>query len=430
MTEGATSYRFNVDPLSFIRVPRRIPIDAFLSRFPRSSEARDLLIYIHIPFCASKCLFCDWVARVPTAKLVGRQEVRAEYVRALRRQIEIVGPRLTDLGYHPRFVYWGGGTPSRLEAKEILAIARSLARSFDLTDVEEHSLEASPDTLSRAKLEAMRVAGVNRLSIGVQSFSDDELKRLARVHDGEGASRAVRLAADFFENLNIDLIIGTPGQTDEELSHTLRETTRSPATHVSAYIFRRNERTVINDQVTRCVRVPIEEDAVVERYNRTRESLVREGLGEYATCYFAKSPQHRFRAEEYYFQFGGDYVGLGAGAQSLLHRHYAAIDDPNFTWYLDDPISFSLCFPCSADSLISGIRKWFGAAMTTACGIRFDTFRNTLGFDFSNLEHTDVFRSLLEEYEAAGGEFVRTTSALALSRKTRSDAYVRVTCRS
>ena len=127
------------------------PISAteVLSRATKELEGvddKDLLIYIHVPFCNSKCTFCDWVSDIPVAELRSGPSTRNDYGQALCQQIRFFGPRLMDMGYTPRLIYWGGGTPSKLEAAKTAEVITALRDSFDLSRVEEHTVEVSPES--------------------------------------------------------------------------------------------------------------------------------------------------------------------------------------------------------------------------------------------------------------------------------------------
>jgi len=140
-------------------------IEAVVRREPR----RSLAIYLHVPFCASKCHFCDWVVDVPVARLRSTEDDRRGYVDALCRQIRYYGPLLTGLGYRPAVMYWGGGTPTRLNPSEMRAIAAAIDDGFDRSELVQWSMETTPNDLTADKLVAMRELGVNRVSVGAQS---------------------------------------------------------------------------------------------------------------------------------------------------------------------------------------------------------------------------------------------------------------------
>ncbi|MDQ3274146.1 MAG: radical SAM protein [Actinomycetota bacterium] len=140
---------------------------------------RPLLVYLNVPFCNSKCHFCDWVAQVPVRdlRLTPVSSGRVRYLRAVGEQIHALAPRLRDAGYRPRIVYWGGGTASILTVAEIEALFGALSTAVDLSDVVEATIEGSPESLDLEKLRLLRRLGFNRISIGVQSLDNERLHR-------------------------------------------------------------------------------------------------------------------------------------------------------------------------------------------------------------------------------------------------------------
>ena len=182
----------------------------------RSRKTKSLLLYLHVPFCSSKCHFCDWVVGYDTNDLVNTGDLRSRYVDALCTQIRSYGPRLRALGYTATHIYWGGGTPTRLAPEQLARIHGALAEAFDLSTVTEHTAECSPETVTRAHLDALMERGLNRASVGVQSFADPILRRMGRAHDAGQAERAIALFKDAgLKNFNIDLIAGMMGETTE-----------------------------------------------------------------------------------------------------------------------------------------------------------------------------------------------------------------------
>src|SRR4051794_24348708 len=202
----------------------------------RDEANKDLAIYVHIPFCASKCHFCDWVVDVPTKRLRSGPAQRQDYVAAVASQIRLYGPQLTRIGYRPKVMYWGGGTPTRLEPDEMRPLKEALDSSFDLSGLEQWSMETTPNDLTADKLEAMVEMGVDRISIGVQSFNPDQLRRAGRAHPAPDSIEAVaRLRAAGIDNFNMDLISGFPGESLASFEETLEQAIALDPPHISVY---------------------------------------------------------------------------------------------------------------------------------------------------------------------------------------------------
>lgn len=273
------------------------------------SGLKALGIYIHIPFCLRKCLYCDFLSG--PADL----EVQERYVQALCR--EICEESGAYKGYQVETVFLGGGTPSLLKGEQIFRILETLYGSFHMAEVCEISMEMNPGTADWEKMTAFRKAGINRLSIGLQSACDEELKALGRIHNSDDFFHAYRMAGEAgFTNINVDLMTGIPGQTPESCRDTLWKVVNlvpSPV-HISAYRLIVEEGTPFYENTPS---LPGEEQ---ERYlfEMTRDFLRQQGYQRYEISNYAK---HGFacRHNQIYWR-RGSYAGFGTGAASLIEN--------------------------------------------------------------------------------------------------------------
>ncbi len=224
------------------------------SSIPTSSADRRLLmIYVHIPFCTSKCHFCDWVQPIPTSELLlkPRDSLRQRYIAALVREIRARGATLTAAGYVPYVMYWGGGTASSLDAGESELVMSAIADSFELDSLAEATIECSPETISLEKLRHFRQLGFDRFSSGVQSLHPLRLKQLGRAHDPNQARTPVAWARDAgFEHVNIDLMCGFPDETTAEVEGSVESALALPLTQLSVYAFRPTPGTLIRRRMS------------------------------------------------------------------------------------------------------------------------------------------------------------------------------------
>lgn len=255
-------------------------------------------LYIHIPFCRRKCRYCDFYS------LGGRQEVPDEYIRAVKREISR-RPQLKC-----RTVYFGGGTPSLLSANQVKEILSCL----DIMPGAEITLEANPESLTCEKRAGYRQAGVNRLSLGVQTVYDRSLKTLGRLHSAAGAGAAFRRAKQAgFENISGDLMLGLDNYTAAEMLDTIDFLKERGAVHISAYMlkvekgteFYRNPPAHLSD-----------EDRLADFYLLAREKLEKEGYHQYEISNFALDGFHS-RHNMIYWRLE-DYLGIGPGAHSCI----------------------------------------------------------------------------------------------------------------
>lgn len=269
-------------------------------------RSRGLGLYVHIPFCVSKCAYCDFVS------YPGLDALHGAYVEAVRAEIA-ASPRTAA-----RTIYFGGGTPTVLGAEALAGLLDALKRRFDVDPGAEITCEANPDTVDEAKLAALRVAGFNRMSLGVQSFEDDVLSSLGRAHDAAAGRRAVVAARGAgFENVSIDLIFGTPGETVASWRRTLREAVALAPDHISAYCLTVEPGTVLAERIAAGDVPAPDEDLAAEMMEAAARTLGANGYEHYEISNFAKEGRRCVHNEECWMY--RDYLGFGAGAHSKLN---------------------------------------------------------------------------------------------------------------
>ncbi|GAB4359417.1 MAG: radical SAM family heme chaperone HemW [Immundisolibacter sp.] len=263
-------------------------------------------MYVHLPWCVRKCPYCDFNSHVAGAALP-----QAAYIDALLRDLEADLPRVW--GRPVISVFLGGGTPSLFEPAVIDRLLSELRARLPLLAGAEITLEANPGTLDTARLEGFREAGVNRLSLGVQSFDDACLKALGRIHDAAAARRAVQVArACGFERLNLDLMFGLPGQDVDQALRDLDTALAAEPGHLSWYQLTVEPNTVFYSQPPP-LPAPERLEAI---YEAGLARLAAAGYRRYEVSAYAR-PGHGCRHNVNYWQFG-DYLGIGAGAHGKL----------------------------------------------------------------------------------------------------------------
>ncbi len=261
-------------------------------------------LYIHIPFCRSRCTYCAFNTSA------GLEALIPAYADALCAEIR-AAPSVPA-----RTVYFGGGTPSLLPPDTLARILEGLRGHFPLSLEAEITLEANPGTVDRAYLQAVQELGVNRLSLGVQSVHLDELRLLGRRHIWEEAVAAVEAArAAGLENVNLDLIYGLPGQTLPRWQETLEAALALEPDHLSLYALTLEEGTPLQERVARGEIPPPDDDAAAEMYEWAEARLARAGYVHYELSNWARSERHICRHNLTYW-YNEPYLGLGAGAAS------------------------------------------------------------------------------------------------------------------
>ncbi len=269
-------------------------------------------LYIHLPFCKHRCAYCDFATKAVRSDAPEIDEYIDHLIRELRRHA-----KEGDLA-HIKTVYLGGGTPSYVGQKRLSSLLYALGISMNLTPDVECSMEANPESLTPALIRDIYALGVNRLSIGVQSFDDGLLKTMDRVHDAARAEQAVREAQERFDNVSIDLMCGIPGQTPDMFLADLRRAVELDVTHVSVYPLTIEEGTPFQRMV---------ESGQMEEVNEEHEALMMgmapnelgpAGFTRYEVASYAKEG-YECRHNKAYWT-GLPYVGLGTSAVSMTQN--------------------------------------------------------------------------------------------------------------
>ncbi|KAF0220901.1 MAG: oxygen-independent coproporphyrinogen III [Geobacteraceae bacterium] len=268
-------------------------------------------LYIHFPFCLQKCLYCDFNS------VADAQVVPGEYVAAVVHEMELLAERLPVLSTAPT-LYFGGGTPSLMEADLVERVVDTAARLYGLQPDAEITIEANPGTLTRGKLADYRSACVNRLSLGVQSFDDRMLTRLGRIHTSRQALESFAAARNAgFANIGIDLIHSLPGETPAMWQDDLNKAVALETEHISAYGLSVEEGTPFHALERSGELMLPDEDAALLMFQQTTEFLESAGFEHYEISNFAR-PGFRSRHNQVYWQ-RGNYLGFGAGAHSFMN---------------------------------------------------------------------------------------------------------------
>ncbi|MFM9108075.1 MAG: radical SAM family heme chaperone HemW [Chloroflexota bacterium] len=268
-------------------------------------------LYLHIPFCAHICPYCDFNT------YAGQEGLIPRYVEALSREIVRQSGRLA--GREIASVFLGGGTPSLLAPRHVSALIEAVRAAGNLTPDAEITLEANPNGVGPGEFAGWREAGVNRLSIGIQTFSQRGLRRLGRLHEAADARRAIDLArAAGFASVSADFIFGWPGQQPADWEQDLAEIAATESLdHVSLYSLIVEPGTPMADAVARNVLAVPDDDAAAELYERAIERLASAGWIHYEVANWARHPAAMSRHNRLYWR-NGDFVGAGAGAHGTV----------------------------------------------------------------------------------------------------------------
>jgi oxygen-independent coproporphyrinogen-3 oxidase len=362
-------------------------------------------LYIHIPFCTKRCIYCDFVSGIYDP---GKA---ALYLEALKKEISGI-----SAGCPLDTIYIGGGTPTALSSDALSDLVSHVFNHFQCADAYEATIEANPGTVNREKLTALRTAGINRISIGVQSFHNKELTLLGRTHSSEEAERAVLLAHDAgFENTGIDLLYGIPGQDSQNWKKSIEKTVDLGPRHISAYELTAARGTVLDGllkggQSGGTFNLPHEEETI-EMYTYAVDSLTSSGYIHYEISNFAR-PGFLCRHNLNYWD-RGEYYGAGLGAHSFAgnRRFHNTTDLDEYLKAISESGSAAAEFElitgekALSEAIFLGLRK--------TGGINLNAVSTALGTDIAST-HLDLIHEL---QQANLVDFDIKTSQLRLTRK-------------
>lgn len=371
-------------------------------------------IYFHIPFCKQACHYCDFhfstnfrtINRLVSAM---KQELVLQFNYVDQEPIETI--------------YFGGGTPSAISPKyisELIALAR---KSFQVSPTAEISLETNPDDLTRANLEVWQKAGVNRLSVGVQSFYDDHLKWMNRAHDSQQAITGLKLAQELgITNITMDLIYGIPNMSMDQWKHNLHTFFDLGLPHLSAYGLTIESQTHLGHLV-RNNKVKVEKDAMYNaQFEQLMTSAKAEGFDHYEISNFGKPGFYSVHNTSYWF--GKKYVGIGPSAHSYngVNRQWNVASNKKY----EDGIS-AQNIPAELEvlSLNDQYNEYILTRLRTKWGVDIDQIKGQFGTAFQN-----NLMQLISPYEASGhvlkkqNSFVLSTTGKFLADKISSDLFI------
>ena len=262
-------------------------------------------IYIHTPFCKSKCAYCNFFSLASESKI-------NDYVEALKKEIVL---RKNYLGETVKTIYFGGGTPSLLSVKNIEEILDLLNKNYEIISSPEITLEINPDTIDREKMSSLKQMGINRMSVGIQSFDDEDLRYLGRRHDSRHAMQVLEdLKHTDFEKITLDLIYGMPTLTEDKWNKNLDIFFSTGITHLSAYALTVEPKTILGQRIEKGELQSVSEEETIRHYNILVERTKENDFEHYEISNFAKEG---FRSQHNSIYWRDEkYLGLGPSAHS------------------------------------------------------------------------------------------------------------------
>lgn len=344
---------------------------------------------MHIPYCAKKCNYCDFKS------YAGQLDSTPAYFSVLQQELLEKAEDAKD--YEVDSIFIGGGTPSLVDPHYIAQIMKTIQENYAVADDCETTIEANPGTLSREKCRIYREAGINRISLGLQSTNDEELRVLGRIHTFQDYLKAVNMAVEAgFSNISTDLIFGVPGQTAESFSETLRKVLALPVTHISAYSLIVEEGTPFYDMDEKGQLNLPEETEERKMYWRGRELLQAHGFNQYEISNFAKAGYASRHNEKYWT--GEPYLGFGVAAHSYFN---------GWRFWNPDTISDYLTAekPAGKEEITfhESMQEYMMLGLRRTCGISKTAFMQKFGKDMKEIYTAELAKlqniGLLEETE-------------------------------
>lgn len=345
-------------------------------------------LYIHIPFCKSKCYYCDFNS------YAGQESMIERYFAALKTEIELLSDKLDN--YIVTSIYIGGGTPSLVHESYISNLLDLCHQSFTIDSEAEISIEANPGTLSYEKLAKYRNVGINRISIGLQAWQDRLLKDIGRIHNSDQFINNYKLAKKAgFNNINVDLIFGLPGQTLEEWKETLYNVAYLEPDHLSCYSLKIEDSTVFGSKLRDGSLIPVEDELDRQMYYYSMDKLKEYGFRHYEISNFAK-PGFDCKHNLVYWEIKS-YLGIGAGSHSYfedkrfnnvygLKEYITSLDNNILPWENINSISIEEQI---SDYMILGLRL--------IRGIDMKRFSDRYGTEVLNIYEDKIERLIKKE---------------------------------
>ena len=353
------------------------------------SNEKYLGIYVHIPFCIKKCVYCDFLSGPAD------DSVKERYIDTLCREIRDTAKQIDGKAEDVRSIFFGGGTPSAIKAELIEKVMHQLRESFTINQEAEISIECNPGTLDREKADIYRRCGINRISFGLQSAHDDESKMLGRIHTFAEFKESILIAREAgFGNINVDLMSALPGQTIEKYQSTLEKVLTCNPEHISAYSLIIEERTYLHDHLMKEYPKLPDEDTEREMYYLTERVLADAGYEHYEISNFAK-PGKECRHNLSYWE-RKNYLGFGIGAASLFHENRYTN-----TTQMKDYLNYRQLSEVNGDRQVlvkeEQMEEFMFLGLRKIQGINLDEF----SYEFSmNIE--DVYKEVIDENRKLG----------------------------
>lgn len=327
-------------------------------------------IYIHIPFCKQACFYCDFHFSTSLKK-------KEDMISALIKEIEI---RKIELGNTIiETIYFGGGTPSVLSTKEIETIIAAVYKNFAVVENPEITLEANPDDLSEEKIMELSKSPINRLSIGIQSFFEKDLKLMNRAHNSDEAKKCLSLATQYFDNISVDLIYGIPDCTNQEWQENIQTALSFGVPHISSYALTVEPKTPLASFIKKGIIKNVDDEKAQEQFHILIDELEKANFVHYETSNFGKEAFFSKNNSSYWL--GKSYLGIGPSAHSFdgTQRSWNV---RNNSKYINSISENKLPIEREILSKSDRYNEYIMTGLRTIWGVSFDKIKNEFGAQY------------------------------------------------
>ncbi|MGM8361596.1 radical SAM family heme chaperone HemW [Flavobacterium sp. ARAG 55.4] len=362
-------------------------------------------IYIHIPFCKQACHYCDFHFSTSMKK-------KNEMVLALAKEIQMRKNELLDCARSDKdelieTIYFGGGTPSRLQIEDLRLLMDSIYENYTVCDTPEITLEANPDDLTEEYLVALKQLGINRLSIGIQSFYEEDLKMMNRAHNAAEAKKCLELATQYFDNISLDLIYGIPGMSNEKWLQNIETALGFGIPHISSYALTVEPKTALNKLIKNGKIDEPKDEVASEHFMLLVETLERNGFVHYELSNFGK-PDYFSKNNSAYW-LGKKYIGIGPSAHSYdgISRSW---NIANNSLYIKSILENQLPNETEKLSVEDRYNEYIMTGLRTIWGVSLDRIQNEFGQDYLDYLVKQSQKFLNDELLFIENDILRPTS--------------------
>jgi len=354
-------------------------------------------IYIHIPFCKQACYYCNFYFTTSLKK-------KTELLNCLIKEIEL---RKSELNNDiVETIYFGGGTPSILSTEEINKLIEAVYNNFDVVDHPEITLEANPDDLSEEKIKELSASKINRLSIGVQSFFERDLKLMNRAHNAEESKKCLQIATQYFSNISVDLIYGIPDCSNKQWTANILTALSFGVPHISSYALTVEPNTALERFIDKGVIKNVDDDKAEEQFLILTDELNAAGYVHYELSNFGK--ENFFSKNNSAYWLGKSYLGIGPAAHSFdgVQRSWNV---QNNTKYIKDIVENKLPIQRETLSVIDRYNEYVMTGLRTIWGVSFPRIELEFGNNYAKYLKMQAQKYIDQELLFIENDILKTT---------------------